>query len=228
MTPFPLRSAQFDDVYFSAEDGLGETRHVFLDGVGAPDLWNGKDGTVIYETGFGTGLNFLALWALFEATAAPGQSLDFISFEKYPLRPEVIGPALERWREDLGPARLSTFLEAGASDFALVRPAGGTVRLKIVAGDVNDTLPGFEGALADAWFLDGFSPTKNPQMWTDLLYAHMARLSRPGTRLASFTAAGHVRRGLAGVGFRVEKAPGFGRKRHMIRGCFAPERLGPF
>lgn len=218
----PVRSERFDDVYFSAEDGLAETRHVFLEGAGLPDLWTGKADVTIYETGFGTGLNFLAVWGLFEATAGPGQSLAFISFEKYPLTPDIIGAALEPWQADLGPGRLTAFLEAGARDFEVRRPAGGLVCLRVVEGDINETLPGFTGPLADAWFLDGFAPAKNPQMWTDLLYDNMARLSRPGARIASFTAAGAVRRGLARAGFRVEKAPGFGQKRHMIRGVFAP------
>lgn len=219
--PVPLRSEIFDDVYFCAEDGLAETRHVFLAGNALPDLWVGADQTTLMETGFGTGLNFLAAWALFEETALPWQSLDFISFERYPLTPDQIRSALEHWSQDLGKDRLEAFLCAGARDFEAQRKGGGKVRLRVIVGDVNETLPGFCGErAADAWFLDGFAPARNPDMWTCTLFETMARLSRSGTRFSSFTAAGFVRRGLEAAGFRVEKVPGFGKKRHMIRGVF--------
>lgn len=217
----PLRSPVFDDVYFCAESGLEETRHVFLKGNGLPEMWEGATHFTIFETGFGTGLNFLAVWALFEGTAAPGKSLDFISFEKYPLDPKTIQRALGHWAGDLGAARLELLLNAKGRDFDAPRPDGGTVRLRVIEGDINDTLPLFQAERpADVWFLDGFSPAKNPQMWTPHLYENMARLSRPGTRVATFTVAGAVREGLTQAGFRVEKAPGFGRKRHMTRGVF--------
>lgn len=217
----PLRSEIFDDVYFCTENGLAETQHVFLAGNGLPGLWDGVEHFTVFETGFGTGLNFLALWSLFEETASSGQSLDFVSFERYPLGPETIRTALSDWAEELGPERLEIFLKEGGRNFEALRPNGGIVRLRVIEGDINETLPVFQPERpVDAWFLDGFSPAKNPQMWGDLLYENMARLSRPGTRCATFTAAGAVRRGLTQVGFQVEKSPGFGKKRHMVRGIF--------
>lgn len=221
MTLAPLRSEQFDDVYFCAENGLEETRHVFLAGNGLPDSWMGAAHYTIFETGFGTGLNFLAAWALFEETAPPGHSLDFVSFEKYPLDARTIRTALSGWAEDIGADRMERFSSAGAQDFEALRPGGGRIRLRVIQGDINDTLPVFETERpVDAWFLDGFSPAKNPDMWTPCLYENMARLSRPGTRCATFTVARAVRQGLTDAGFRVEKSPGFGQKRHMIRGVF--------
>lgn len=214
------RSKEFDDVYFSADDGLAESEHVFLDGNRLPRGWQERDRYVICETGFGTGLNFLAAWKRFEDTAGPGQKLDFISFEKYPLDAEEIRLHLHPWAE---------FFEGYLSRMVQLYPAlmpgfhrlalNERVSLTLVFDDVNIALPRLETRV-DAWFLDGFKPSSNPDMWSEQVFAHMARLSKPGTRLATFTAAGKVRRGLEAVGFAVEKVPGFGRKRDMTVGIF--------
>lgn len=220
-----LRSAAFDDIYFSPEDGLAETRHVFLDNNNLPAAWVGRPRFTVAETGFGTGLNFLAAWTLFEETAGSGQRLDFISFEKYPLAREEGLAALVRWRDVFGgrlerlravyPLRVPGFHRLHLTD---------RVGLTLIFDDVNDALPQLEvpGGV-DAWFLDGFAPAKNPDMWTDTLFTGMARLSRPGTSFATFTAAGAVKRGLEAAGFAVEKRRGYGRKRDMLAGCFQGE-----
>jgi len=219
------RSDQFNDIYFSAEDGLAETKHVFLDGNGLPGSWEDKKAFTICETGFGTGLNFLSVWKLFEETTKLDQTLDFISFEKYPLTPEAIKDALSPWAEHFGervellcdeyPLRIAGFHRIKISP---------QITLTLIFDDVNDAIPQLMASV-DFWFLDGFTPAKNPEMWSETLYQNMARLSKAGTSYATFTAAGDVRRGLASAGFSVKKQNGFGRKRDMIFGQFEGENI---
>lgn len=215
-----LRSAEFDDIYFSVDDGLAETAHVFLTGNNLPQAWEGKKRFCICETGFGTGLNMLAAWDLFERTAGAGQYLDLVSIEKYPLDKAQIKQALAPFAGQLGP-KLQRLLNV----YPMRIPAfhrlylSPRVTLTLVFGDVNDAMPEIEASV-DAWFLDGFAPARNPQMWSDTLFKNMARLSHGGTTCATFTAAGLVRRGLAEAGFAVEKVKGYGRKRDMTIGRF--------
>ncbi len=222
------RSKEFDDVYFSAEDGLAETRHVFLEHNNLPAAWQGTAGGggefVIAETGFGTGLNFLSVWKLFEETAAPGLALEFISFEKYPLRGEEIAAALSVWEEVLAPytrglCAVYPKQKQGVHGLKIAE----NVTLRLVFGDVNVEMPKLQ-ALVDCWFLDGFKPSSNPEMWSDIVFANMARMSRPGASFATFTAAGFVKRGLAAAGFEVAKVRGFGRKREMLVGHYRGEK----
>ena len=204
----------FDDIYFSVDGGLAETKAVFLDGCGLPEAWQDHDVFTIGELGFGSGLNFLAAWDLWQSTKKLGQRLHFISVEAYPLTKEQLVRALENF-PNLKP--LADRLVAGWPG-----PVKGTHRLHF--GDVTLTLyhSHIERALSaldgrvNAWFLDGFSPAKNPDMWTDEVFAHLAKLSAPNARLATFTVAGHVRRGLEVVGFSISKKPGFGRKRERL------------
>lgn len=213
-----MRSDLFDDVYFSADDGYAEAQHVFLGGCGLPEAWVGRAHYTIAETGFGTGLNMLAVWALFDRTRTAGQHLHLISFERYPLSVADIRTALSRWTDVLGPycARLCEVYPpriAGWHTLALAQH----VTLTLIFGDVNTTITGVTSPV-DAWFLDGFAPAKNPDMWTQALFENMARLSVSGTRVATFTAAGFVRRGLAAAGFNIQKLRGYGRKRDMVVG----------
>jgi len=213
-----IRSQEFDDVYFSAEDGLAETRHVFLDGNGLPGAFAGHDVFVVGETGFGTGLNFLAVWDLFLKAGRAGQTLHFISVEKFPLSKVQIDEAMAHWPELDG-------LRSQLVDVYPDAPGGvfeynfENVTLTLYFGDVVD---GFAACniCVDAWFLDGFRPSSNPEMWSDAVFAQVARLSREGASFATFTSAGFVRRGLSAVGFDVSKVPGFGRKRGMSVGVF--------
>lgn len=214
------RSTQFDDIYFSAENGLEETAYVFLRGNNLPQAWEGRADFTIAETGFGTGLNFLSVWKLFEETATADQTLDFISVEKYPLTPQEIRQALEPWGDYFG-ARVKKFLEnypiriAGFHRIKINKQ----ITLTLIFDDINDAFPTVT-SVVDCWFLDGFTPAKNPDMWSDNVFEQMARLSAAGASYATFTAAGDVRRGLAAAGFSVEKQKGFGRKRDMIAGKF--------
>ena len=199
-------STLFDDPYYSLQGGLDETRHVFLDGNGLPDRVTGP--FHIAELGFGTGLNLLTTWAVW-----PDSPLTFTSFEAHPLDPDdmaralaafpVLAPLaarlLEVWQPGAGPVRLSDH-----------------VTLHVILGDARQTLPAWDGT-ADAWYLDGFAPARNPALWEPALLAQVHAHTAPGGTAATYSAAGHVRRGLADAGFTVTRLPGYGAKRHMTR-----------
>lgn len=218
-------SEQFDDIYFSQDNGLAETAHVFLQGNRLPQAWYHRSHFTIAETGFGTGLNFLSAWKLFEETSEPGATLDYISFEKYPLAPGQIQGALTQWADYFG-GWLEAMLAAyplRVNGFHRVHVSA-RVRLTLIFDDVNEALPELiVPCCVNAWFLDGFAPAKNPEMWSETLFCEMARLSAPGATVASFTAAGVVRRGLAAQGFAVTKARGYGRKRDMTLAVYRGE-----
>lgn len=200
-------SRQFDDPYFSVDDGLAETAHVFLAGNDLPARFRG--GFQIAELGFGTGLNLLVTWAAWEQAGCPGR-LTFTTFEAFPMAPADRAKALAAFPGLAAfSARLMTLIENPGSH-ALTE----TLTLHIIDGDARETLPHWEG-WADAWFLDGFSPAKNPEMWGPELMNQVARHTKPGGTAATYTAAGHVRRALAQAGFAVIRQPGYGRKRHM-------------
>lgn len=221
-----IRSEEFDDIYFAPEDGVAETRHVFLAGNGLPARWQGRDHFTIAETGFGTGLNFLCAWDLFEKTAGQEQALDYISFEKYPLSPADIKKALSGWQDLFGDklARMLAAYPLRIPGFHKVR-IDERVSLTLIFDDVNEALPQLTVPRGvDCWFLDGFAPAKNPEMWSETLFSHMGTYSAAGATAATFTVAGMVKRGLAEAGFAIEKTPGYGRKREMLRGRF--ERQG--
>ncbi|GGD67296.1 bifunctional tRNA (5-methylaminomethyl-2-thiouridine)(34)-methyltransferase MnmD/FAD-dependent 5-carboxymethylaminomethyl-2-thiouridine(34) oxidoreductase MnmC [Lacimicrobium alkaliphilum] len=221
----------FGDVYFSDYNGLEETQYVFLlqnDMPGRFRLLQDDDDFTVLETGFGTGLNFLTCWQALDGLRhqqqrGPGR-LHFISTEKYPLSRHDLQQALAQWPQL---ARFSQQLTEHYPDLTpgchrLVFNTGEyQLILDLHFGDIEDVLPDMycpETGLADAWFLDGFAPSKNPDMWTDKLYRQMVRLAKPGCTFATFTAAGAVRRGLQQAGFDVRKCPGFGRKRDMLAG----------
>ncbi len=216
----PPRSEEFDDVYFSAHNGLEETHHVFIKGNGLPHFWQGKEAFTVLETGFGTGLNFFATWKLFEETAEPNQTLDFISIEKFPVTIEFIQKALSPWDEELGSyiKKFSALYPIRSSGFHRIKLSE-QVTLTLIFDDINDALPNIHSKV-DCWYLDGFTPAKNPEMWTDTLYSAMARLSHTEARVATFTAAADVKRGLEEAGFNVEKTKGFRYKRNMFTGHF--------
>ncbi|OIP83092.1 MAG: FAD-dependent oxidoreductase [Rhodobacterales bacterium CG2_30_65_12] len=203
-------SMQFDDPYFSLEDGLAETRHTFLAGNGLPARF--RPGFRVAELGFGTGLNMLAT-----ALAAPAGPIQYTSFEAFPMAAAEIARALAAFPE--GQAIAAPFLEAwgrGETCFTL-----GALKVEVILGDARQTLPFWPG-VADAWYLDGFSPAKNPQLWGEDLMRAVGNHTAPDGTAASYTAAGFVRRGLEAAGFTVERRPGFGRKRHMTVARRAP------
>ena len=202
-------SRRFEDSYYSLQDGLAETRHVFLAGNGLPERL--APGFHIAELGFGTGLNLLAL--LEAARGHPGP-IRYTSFEAFPMPPADMGRALAAF-PGLETVALLAAMKSAARRFAL-----GPLEVTLVIGDARRTLPAWEGQ-ADAWFLDGFAPARNPELWEPALMAEVARHTAPGGTFATYTAAGAVRRALAEAGFAVERVPGYGRKRHMSRGRLA-------
>ena len=207
-------SAQFDDPYFSAHDGLAETSHVFHAGNGLPGRFTPD--FQIAELGFGTGLNLLATTALWQATGQSG-TLNFTSFEAFPLPVSVMTRALAQF-PTLSPLA-EIFLpqwEGGERQIAL--PG---VQVTIVHGDARETLPQWSGR-ADAWFLDGFSPARNPELWSDALLMQVAAHTCPKGTFATYTAAGHVRRALQAAGFQVSRIPGHANKRHMSAEVLIP------
>jgi len=199
---------------------LAETRHVFLGGNGLPDAWAGKNSFSIFETGFGTGLNFFAVWDLFEKTAEAYQTLDFVSVEKYPLSIIEIKEALEPW-SDLLKDKIDTLCDLYPIHVRGVHRVkiSQQITLTLIFDDINEVIPTIEGQY-DCWFLDGFRPASNPDMWSNGVFENMARLSRAGASFATFTAAGFVKRGLRDVGFDVKKIDGFGTKREMLVGRY--------
>ncbi|SIN68858.1 tRNA 5-methylaminomethyl-2-thiouridine biosynthesis bifunctional protein [Sulfurivirga caldicuralii] len=216
-------SDAFGDVYFSRDGGLAESEYVFFKHNGLPARFaQAQDAFFIAETGFGTGLNALLTFEHWQRTAPPHAVLHFISFEKFPLRRADLIRAHAAWPEL---AVMAQQLQAGYPPLTPGWhhvPIADNILLWLWFGDVHEGLADLEvpGGV-DAWYLDGFAPSKNPDMWTAPLYEQMARLSHAETTFATFTAAGVVRRGLEAAGFAVDKVPGFGRKREMICGHFA-------
>lgn len=199
-------AAAFGDPYFSRDGGLAETRHVFLAGNNLPERL--RDGFHVAELGVGTGLNLIALSI---AAAAKGVTATYTGFEAFPLAPADILRALRAFPEA---AAIAPLLAAQWGGKTITLPG---VAATIIPGDARLTLPAWEGR-ADAWFLDGFAPARNPELWGAALMAEVARHTAPQGTFATYTAAGHVRRALAAAGFTVERRPGFGRKRHMTAG----------
>jgi tRNA 5-methylaminomethyl-2-thiouridine biosynthesis bifunctional protein len=234
-------SAQFDDIYFSTENGLAETRYVFLQQNKLKARFlalKNDDNFIIAETGFGTGLNFLAVAELWQQTAVTDAQLDFISVEKYPLDKPSLQRALALWPE-LAPyseALLAAYPTIITGFHRIHLPHNITLTLiiedatlalqQLLISPITLALPNVELRQwrgVDAWFLDGFAPAKNPDMWRPELFTLLGKLSHATTSLATFTAAGIVKRGLTEVGFSLEKIQGYGHKRDMLRGVYNGE-----
>lgn len=217
-TPF---APAFGDVYHSRAGALAQAQHVFLGGNGLPQRWQGRERFVVLETGFGLGNNFLATWQAWREDPARCARLVFVSVEKHPLR-----------RDDLKRAHAASPLPELAASLAAGWPPltpnlhtldfeGGRVRLLLALGDVADWLPELS-APVDAFFLDGFAPAKNPQMWDRRVLKALGRLAAPGATAATWSVAREVHDGLAEAGFQVQSAPGFGGKAEMTVAHYAP------
>ena len=199
-------STRFDDPYYSLHDGLAETRHVFLSGNDLPARY--RDGFHIGELGFGTGLNALAAWAAWQGEG----TLHMTSFEAFPLDPDTMAAALTPWPELQDRAEaLTAALRANPTQATL--PG---FSLTLILGDARETLPAWTGT-ADAWFLDGFSPAKNPELWEPSLLKAVHDHTAPQGTAATYSAARPVRDALTAAGFTVTRHKGFAHKRHMTR-----------
>lgn len=224
------RAPAFGDTYFSRAGGLAETRHVFLGGNGLPERWAGRQHFTIAEFGFGTGLNFLTTLAALESfvKTQPAPKLTFLTFELYPMTASQLEKAHSAFPElSSQSARLRQLWlpEPGWKKLSF-----GQADLVIGIGDARELTGGLvygEGqdlpqTAVDAWFLDGFSPSKNPELWDAELLARAYGLTRPGGTLATYTSAGWVRRNLQAAGFEIAKQKGFAGKREMVAGRKAP------
>jgi tRNA 5-methylaminomethyl-2-thiouridine biosynthesis bifunctional protein len=226
-------SRLFDDVYFSDKSGLDETRYVFIEQNRLAERFaalpqGGR--LVIGETGFGTGLNFLCAWQVFEQHAVAGARLHFVSVEKYPLSLADLQRALALWPE------LKVFADQLLAQYVAIHQGfqrltldNGRVTLTLLIGDALEQLPQLDAQI-DAWFLDGFAPAKNPDMWTAELFVELARLAAPGSTISTFTSTGWVRRLLNAAGFKMKRTPGIGHKWEILRGEFLgwpPEVAAP-
>ena len=205
-------SRQFDDPFFSLENGLEETRHVFLTGNALPARF--KPGFHIAELGFGTGLNLIAAALAWEGSGQQGR-LHFTSFEAFPLAGDDLRVALAGFAGAAPYVDLIATALAGDGKITTAQ-----LSAQIIFGDARITLPAWDGR-ADAWFLDGFAPARNPELWEPALLAEVARHTAPGGTCATYSAAGAVRAALADAGFTVTRIPGYGRKRHMTQGVLS-------
>jgi tRNA 5-methylaminomethyl-2-thiouridine biosynthesis bifunctional protein len=214
-------SETYGDTYWSLDGGLDETRHVFLSGNDLPARWLGRNRFTLLETGFGTGLNFLCAWRSFRETAPAGARLHYLSLDKHPFRREDLQRLYNQWPElaPLGAALLDRYPPL-MQGFHRLHLDGGRITLTLLWGEAAEMLAQIEARI-DAFFLDGFAPSRNPDMWSESLFAQLGRLASPGATFATYSAAGKVSRGMAAAGFAVEKKAGFGRKREMLCGRFA-------
>lgn len=219
-------SRDHGDVYFSG-DGLSEKRTVFLTGCGLPEAWAGREHFTVGELGFGTGLNLLALWDLWRRhRPSPTARLDYLSFEGALIPKDAAARTYAAWSE-LG--ELSRQLLAHWPDrargFQRIALAHG-LTLTLAVDDIAASLPQARAHI-DAWFLDGFAPSKNPAMWSAETLAHVARLCAPNARAATYTVAGEVRRNLDAAGFAVAKLPGHGRKKERLEARLITNPVAP-
>lgn len=209
-------SRRFGDHFYSHSDGRSECRHVFLSGNGLPDRWTMSVGFTIGELGFGTGLNFLETWRNWRECRTSGE-LSFVSFEAFPMTAEDIERALAMWPELSGLTKKLLAHWPSLSKTPMNWAMDEQTTLTIIVGDALDGVRNWRG-IADAWYLDGFAPSRNPDMWSADLMQAVADKTKTGGTFASYTAAGWVRRNLQAAGFSVEKRPGHAGKREMITG----------
>jgi tRNA 5-methylaminomethyl-2-thiouridine biosynthesis bifunctional protein len=220
-------SAPFDDVYHSAGGGPAQARHVFLGGNGLPQRWGGRERFVVFETGFGAGINFLVTWQAWRRDPERCRRLHFVSIEKHPF---ILDDAKEIYRSHPELKREAAELEArwptlvpGAQRIEF---DGGQVVLTLFLADVR--LARDLRLAADAFYLDGFAPAKNPDMWSPALMRSLARLAAPGATAATWSVAASVRHALEETGFAVEKRPGFGDKKEMLVAYYRKNAQGAF
>ncbi len=209
-------SKKFDDTFFTKSDGRAETDHVYIKGNRLPERWQRTSSFTIGELGFGTGLNFLETARQWQLIANADAKLTFISFEKYPMTSKQISQAIATWPS------LTKMCQQLCKTWDTKHPVFETafssrITLKVIFGDANQTLPKSQ-IMADAWYLDGFSPAKNPELWNDKLLQSVYNATTNGGTFATYTVAGFIRKNLLSAGFEIAKQTGFGNKREMLIG----------
>ncbi|CAH2788443.1 MAG: tRNA (5-methylaminomethyl-2-thiouridylate)-methyltransferase (EC / FAD-dependent cmnm(5)s(2)U34 oxidoreductase [uncultured Paraburkholderia sp.] len=221
-TPF---SPLYDDIYHSAVGALEQAHYVFLRGNALPERWHGRRFFTVLETGFGMGINFLVTWAAWRADPSGCERLHFVSTEKHPFGPADLRRAYAAILSDPAIAALADTL---SSEWPMLVPGthrlefdDGRVVLTLVFGDAQQSLPNLR-LRADAFYLDGFAPAKNPELWTPAVFKSLARLAGEGATFATYSSAGDIKRALTQAGFEYRKVDGFGWKRAMLIGHFAP------
>ena len=214
-TPY---SSEFQDIYHAAHGALAQSRHVFLGGNALPQRWGGRDAFTILETGFGLGINFLATWEAWRADPARPRRLHFVSVEARPLARRDLAAALAPIEELAALARaLVAVWPPPLAGFHRMHFDAGNVVLTLLLGEAAEVLAQLVGRI-DAFFLDGFTPARNPAMWSPPVVRELARLAARDATLATWTVAGGVRAALGDAGFQVERRPGFAAKREMLAG----------
>ena len=219
-------SRKFGDIYFQVEDGFAESNYVFLEANKLRerllDTNNDTDTIVIAETGFGSGLNFIACYALWKSLPSPKKRIEFISIEAFPLAKNDLVRIAEKF-SDLTKyyTQLIEQYPEPVKGAHLLRFENDNIRLRLLYDSLESVLENYT-IRPDIWFLDGFSPKANETMWTEELFQYIGSNASPGTSISTFTAAGFIKRGLLTAGFEVHKIPGFGRKREMITALYPP------
>lgn len=218
-----LVSAKFNDFYFSPQGGLDESRHVFVCGNHLHERFREGGNFTILEAGFGTGLNFLATLEAWHANASSDQQLIYHSIELYPLPAPTMQKIHQHWPE-LAPFSSALLKQYSPDHSQTIELAEYNVTLILHFGDISQTLPKIEDKI-DAWYLDGFAPDRNPQMWSEQVFANIKRLSKESATIATYSCARAVRENLSNIGFTPEKTPGFGNKRHMLQATTPSESV---
>ncbi len=216
----------FQDIYFPSGESEQIVWHDFIVANNLPEAWHNKDIFTITELGFGTGFNFLVTSKLWETQKSDHAWLHYISCELSPLGPEQISRAISGFTE-LKPY-LKILLDrypTRTRGFHRVIFERQRISLTLLFGDAAECLSQLQ-ARVDAWYLDGFAPSKNLELWSERIFAEMARLSHPGSTFGTYSAAGFVRRGLQAAGFEVERRKGSGNKRESLRGSFRSNNVG--
>jgi tRNA 5-methylaminomethyl-2-thiouridine biosynthesis bifunctional protein len=225
------KSSHFDDIYYSVENGLAESRHTFVEGLGIThDHWP-DNLRVIGELGCGTGLNICALLDAYIKSSGT-QPVNIISIEGYPLHKAAIRKALNPFAGELGdvlPEWINAYPDNTPNDKPTAiqlprfnQPALANVKITIIFSTIDSAFELWPVSInADGWILDGFNPHKNPDMWSESTFNCIARYSNPFCKLATFTVAGNVKRGLQNANFTISKRPGYGKKRECLTATYS-------
>jgi len=217
-------SSAFGDHFYCQTDGRLECDHVFLDGNGLPSRWRDQSNFLIGELGFGTALNFCETWRQWKNERPATATLHFMSFELYPMQAHEIDRALSRWPEIDAERKALVARWPRAPQGTVSLQLDEQTRLSVVCGPALDGVNAAEPNF-DAWFLDGFAPSRNADMWSPALMQLLHHKSAPGGTFATYAAAGFVRRNLQAAGFVVERRKGFAGKREMLCGVKGPSSI---